>query len=117
MRVPLSNLGSVRIVDATAKRKGVLLQNVDATNIALISEDQRSLDSLDASGNPTAGFTLPNNMAQPIAITAFRGALYARAKAGTVQLEVYEYDVDDEAIPVTGLERMNRRRFPYVNKG
>lgn len=118
MRIPLSSSGSIRIVDATAKRKGILLQNVDPTNIASFSEDQRLLDSLDATGNVTAGFTLPSNMTQPIAITLFRGALYARAKTSgtTVLLEVYEFDVDDEAIPVQGLERMQRRRFPYVSK-
>lgn len=117
MRVTLSSLGSIRIVDATAKRKGILLQNVDPTNIASFSEDQRSLDSLDASGNVTAGFTLPAAMTQPLSVTLFRGAFYARAKtAGTVvQLEVYEFDVDDEAVPVRGLERIDRRRFPYVN--
>lgn len=118
MRVPLSSLGSVRIVDATAKRKGVLIQNVDPTNVASFSEDQRSLDSLDASGNVTAGFTLPAAMTQPVVITAFRGAFYARAKTAgsTVLLEVYEYDVDDEAIPVKGQERLFQRNFPYVNR-
>lgn len=117
MRVNLSSLGSIRIVDATAKRKGVLLQNVDPTNIASFSEDQRTLDSLDANGNVTAGFTLPAAMAQPISVTLFRGAFYARAKTTntTVALEVYEFDVDDEVVTVKGAERTLRRAFPYVN--
>lgn len=117
MRVSLSSVGSIRIVDATALRKGVLIQNVDPTNVLSFSEDQRLLDSLDANGNVTAGFTLPAAMTQPLTITEFRGALYARAKtAGTVvQLEVYEFDLDDESIPVRGFERTDRRRFPYVN--
>ena len=111
MRITVSNTKSIRVVDATASRKGVILQSQDGTNKIFFSESERDLDA----GN--AGWSLGPNQAVPFYINVIRGALYALAATAPVAVEVCIFDVDDEVFPATGLERMQVRAFPFSNPG
>lgn len=113
MRIQVPFGGSIRLVDATTSRKGVLLMNVDATSKVFVSEDQRNLDQIDSTGNPLAGLILPVSMTTPIVIPIMVGALYARSGSpGPANFEVIEFDTHIYEIADPNQER---RPFPYVN--
>jgi hypothetical protein len=98
MRVPVpfgQGQPSVAYVDTQGKRKGVSVQNAGSVDI-FYSQDQRTLDTLPASGRPNAGHILAAAapVPLPVVIPFFIGKYYFRATSAGASLEVDIWDVD-----------------------
>lgn len=95
MRVPVPFTGSVRIVNTSGVRKGFSIQNVSTVDV-YFSDDQRQLDSVDATGLPTAGHLLPaaTPSQPPTVFPFFNGQIFARAQSVGAQLEVMIFETD-----------------------
>jgi hypothetical protein len=78
LRIPISNQQSVNIINAEGGLVGVIIMNPTGVDV-YVSDDQRQLDTVDASDLPTVGILFPANQVLPVVMTPFSGRWYARA--------------------------------------
>lgn len=91
----MPNVGpSICLVDAKGALKGVELQNPSGVDV-YYSDDQRTLDSVAASGIPTEGFLLSTATPPlaPVILLWFTGKLYFRAPTAGAQVQVLIWDM------------------------
>lgn len=94
MRQPIpQGQASIPIIDTKGRRKGFSLQNLSAADV-YYSDDQRSLDSVDATNLPTVGHLLPGGNPTITVYPVFVGKLFARTQGVGAAIEVTPYEID-----------------------
>lgn len=96
MRVNVPFAGSIKLLDTgTKQRKGFSIQNVSAVDV-YYSDDQRQLDSVDATNLPTVGHLLAaaTPALSPTVYPFYSGLIFARAQGLGAQVEILVYDCD-----------------------
>jgi hypothetical protein len=94
LRIAIPNANSLKIVDTSGKRNGVIIANSGATDF-FIEILQNNLDgNVDSvSGLPSHGIKIAQNSA-PIVIPFFVGVIYARAAVPGAQGDIWQYCAD-----------------------